>query len=87
MAVLSDHRLISQFLDAHAAGGVKAQQLVEQALLRRVMHVNRMRVREVDFHRPHGVDAPGLLTEAVIDRFICRPVHRSGVDHFIFGIE
>ena len=71
---------VAHILNAHAARGFEAHQLREQALLRRVVHVDRMLVREVDLHRSHGVVGTGILAEEILRRLVAVPVDRLGRD-------
>ena len=71
---------VAHVLDAHAARRIEAHQLAEQALLRRVVHVDAVRAREVDLDRGHGVAGARILAEAVLRGVVGRPVDRRRID-------
>ena len=80
-------REIAHILDAHAAGALEAGQLVEQALLRCVVHVLVVRIVEVDLGRGHCVDLAGVLPEGQVRRLVGVPVDRLGRDLIAAAVD
>ncbi len=66
---------IADILHADTARRIEAHELIEIALLRRIVHVNGMLIVEVDLCRGHGVDLARILTEHQLHSIVGIPVY------------
>ena len=66
---------------------VEAVIVAEQVSLVGVVHIDRVRIRHVDFHRTKGIEGAGLLAHREIRSAGARPVHRSRIDRNVVRIE
>jgi hypothetical protein len=81
-----DHDL-ADVLDAHAARRMEALVVAEQVPERRVMHIDVVRVREIDLDRRHGVDLARILAEREFGGVVRGPVDRRRIDLLAFVVE
>ena len=71
---------LADVLDAHAARRIEAEVVVEQALVRRVVHVDAVGAGEVDLDDAQRIEVARVLAEPVVHRLVGLPVDLVGLD-------